>query len=42
LNEQFESIAVRPTKSNIAVKLVALAWTPYWRDDRNTLTQAWQ
>jgi hypothetical protein len=42
LNEQFESIAIRPTKSNIAVKLVALAWTPYWRDGKGTLTQAWQ
>lgn len=42
LNEKFESIAIRPTKSNIVVKLVALAWTPYWRDSRGTLTQAWQ
>ena len=42
LNEKFESIAIRPTKSNIAVKLVALAWTPHWRDDRGALTQAWQ
>ena len=42
LNEKFESIAIRPTKANIAVKLVALAWTPYWRNDRGTLTQAWQ
>jgi hypothetical protein len=42
LNEKFESLAIRPTKSNIAVKLVALAWTPYWRDARGALTQAWQ
>jgi hypothetical protein len=42
LNEKFESIAIRPTKANIAVKLVALAWTPHWRDGRGTLTQAWQ
>jgi hypothetical protein len=42
LNEKFESTAIRPTKSNIAVKLVALAWTPHWRDDRGALTQAWQ
>jgi hypothetical protein len=42
LNEQLESIAIRPTKTNIAVKLVALAWTPCWRDGRGTLTQAWQ
>jgi len=42
LNEKLESIAIKPTKANIAVKLVALAWTPYWRDGRGTLTQAWQ
>jgi len=42
LNEKFESMAIRPTKANIAVKLVALAWTPHWRDGRGTLTQAWQ
>ena len=42
LNEKLESIATRPTKANIAVKLVALAWTPHWRDGRGALTQAWQ
>jgi hypothetical protein len=42
LSEPLESIAIRPTKSNIAVKLVALAWTPYWRDGRGALTPAWQ
>jgi len=42
LSERLESIAIRPTKTNIAVKLVALAWTPCWRDGRGTLTQAWQ
>ena len=42
LNEKLESIAIRPTKANIAVKLVALAWTPHWRDGKGVLTQAWQ
>ena len=41
LNEKLESIAIRPSKSNIAIKLVALAWTPFWRDNRGALTQAW-
>jgi len=41
LNEQLESIAIRPTKANIAVKLVALAWTPHWRDGKGVLTHAW-
>ena len=42
LNEKLESIAIKPTKANIAVKLVALAWTPHWRDGKGVLTQAWQ
>ena len=41
LNEQLESIAIRPTKANIAVKLVTLAWTPHWRDGKGVLTHAW-
>jgi hypothetical protein len=41
LNEKLETIAVRPTKSNIAVKLVALAWTPHWRDAKGASTPAW-
>ena len=42
LNEKLESIAIRPTKANIVVKLVALAWTPHWRDGKGVLAQAWQ
>ena len=42
LNERLDSIAIKPTKANIAVKLVALAWTPHWRDGKGTLTEAWQ
>jgi hypothetical protein len=42
LNEQLESIAIKPAKANIAVILVTLAWTPHWRDGRGTLTQTWQ
>jgi len=42
LNEELETISIRPTKANIAVKLVALAWTPHWRDGKGQLTQAWQ
>jgi hypothetical protein len=41
LNEKLETISIKPTKSNIAVKLVALAWTPHWRDAQGTLTAAW-
>jgi hypothetical protein len=42
LNERLETISLKPTKANIAVKLVALAWTPHWRDGNGVLTPAWQ
>lgn len=41
LNEKLETISIKPTKANIAVKLVALAWTPHWRDASGTLAAAW-
>ncbi len=41
LHETLETISVRPTKSNIAVKLVALVWAPHWRDAGGTTTAAW-
>jgi len=31
LNKKLETISIKPAKSNIAVKLVTLAWTPHWR-----------
>lgn len=42
LNEQLETVSLKPTKANIAVKLVALAWTPNWQDGKGVLTPAWQ
>jgi len=41
LNEKLDTILIRPSKANIAVKLVALAWTPHWRDQKDVLTRAW-
>ena len=41
LTEKLETISIKPTKANIAVKLVTLAWTPYWRDQKGVLTPAW-
>lgn len=41
LNEKFETISLKPTKSNITVRLVTLAWTPYWRDAKGASTPAW-
>ena len=42
LNEKLEAISIKPSKSNIAVKLVALAWTPHWRDAKGDVTPAWE
>ncbi|MGE3978017.1 MAG: ATP-binding protein [Nitrospira sp.] len=41
LNEKLETVSIKPTKANIAVKLVTLAWTPQWRDATGGLTPAW-
>jgi hypothetical protein len=30
--EQLEKVSLKPTKANIAVKLLTLAWAPYWGD----------
>ncbi|MEP6959225.1 MAG: ATP-binding protein, partial [Nitrospirota bacterium] len=42
LSEKLESLSLKPTKTNIAVKLVALAWTPSWQDRTGVLTAAWR
>jgi hypothetical protein len=42
LNERLETVSLKPTKANITVKLVALAWAPHWRDEKGVLTQSWQ
>ncbi|MEO6308401.1 MAG: ATP-binding protein, partial [Nitrospiraceae bacterium] len=41
LSEKLEPVSLKPTKANIAVKLVALAWTPHWRDSSGATTPAW-
>jgi uncharacterized protein DUF87 len=41
LNEKLDTISIKPTKANIAVKLVALAWTPHWRSSSGSMTPAW-
>jgi phage-related tail protein len=39
--EVFETVTIRPKKTDISVQLLALAWTPYRQDDRGNLTPAW-
>ena len=41
LNEKLETISLKPTKANIAVRLVALAWAPHWRDSGGATVPAW-
>ena len=40
--EQLDKVSLKPTKSNIAVKLVTLAWAPYWHDANGTVRPAWE
>ena len=40
--ESLETIALKPTKANIAVRLLSLAWAPYWRDAHGQSVPAWQ
>ncbi|NJN95710.1 MAG: ATP-binding protein [Anaerolineales bacterium] len=40
-NETFETVAIRPKKTDISVQLVALVWAPYWQDDQGQATPAW-
>lgn len=42
LTEQLDTVHIKPTKSNIAVKLVALAWRPSWEGPDGRLLPAWQ
>jgi len=38
--EPLETLSIKPKKADIAVQLVALAWTPHWRDAQGMLTPA--
>ncbi len=40
--EVLETTVVKPTKANITVKLLSLAWLPYWRDAEGKTTPAWE
>ena len=40
--EPLETVPLRPTKTNISVKLVALAWLPHWRDSTDNLLPAYR
>jgi hypothetical protein len=42
LTEKLEAVSLKPTKTNIVVKLVALAWTPGWQDTKGMSSPAWR
>ncbi len=37
----FETVEVKPKKTNITVQLVGLTWLPYWTDSRQNRRAAW-
>jgi hypothetical protein len=40
--EQLETVNLKPTKANISVKLLTLAWAPYWHDSQGQTKPAWE
>jgi hypothetical protein len=40
--EALETLTLKPKKSNISVQLLALAWTPHWRDAQGMVAPAWE
>ena len=42
LTEPLETLSLKPTRQNISVRLVALAWAPCWRHAAGVLTPAWE
>jgi hypothetical protein len=41
LTERLETLALKPTRQSISVRLVALAWAPCWRDRAGAISPAW-
>lgn len=40
--DALETVTMKPTKANISVQLLSLAWTPHWHDAQGQITPAWQ
>jgi len=41
LTDELETVLARPRKSDIAVDLLALVWSPYREGPSGSLTEAW-
>jgi hypothetical protein len=39
--ETFQTVSVKPNKTDILVQLVALVWAPHWQDTAGNTTPAW-
>jgi len=42
LTETLETVTLRPRKSDISVRLVALTWAPCWMDPQGRTLPAWR
>jgi hypothetical protein len=40
--EQLEQVSMKPTKANITVNFLSLAWAPYWHDSQGNAVSAWE
>jgi len=40
--ETLETTVVKPTKSNITIRLLSLTWAPHWHDAQGQTTPAWE
>jgi len=40
--EALDKVSLKPTKANINVKLLTLAWAPYWHDAQGGIKPAWE
>lgn len=42
MTDELETITIKPKKTNVAVRLVTLAWAPHWQHADGTLTTGWE
>ena len=41
LTEALETVSVKPKKANVTIKLIALAWAPFWAGADGAPVPAW-
>ncbi len=42
MTEELSKVSLKPTKTNISVKFLTLAWAPYWHDPQGGSNPAWE